>query len=433
MKNKAKRFNLFEPSNDIGDERQREYELKNGLIATRLYFVLLISIVLTISLILRLTLEIKRISVEKPTRSDYENLLLIPEAKSLNCRCTNIAVLYNQTMQLNPSYHPICRSDYSSKWRWLTVVDALSFYEANFDITRRFIPQMLLVERLCLMSQKTITNGLNEFYGTSLVSTQLLSIDLLTSQVQSLINVFTANLADNFLLTVDIISMVIQNNELLSADFTNSEVFASAPDVMKASSRPVMYDNCSCNSFNPSSCATTIALISGSLEQSNRIIEPVDGLMASCYNIESVRKSHLAVFFNQTAINTIVAKKAHVPHSMDLIEALNISELSTNHQINTSIGDILADLFVEDWHLQVTFNEYYDACAPELCSYQISVTHSYLYIASFILGLIGGLATVLRFPVLFFVRFLRRKAKPHRLVPGNIDLFLKKMTNFEFY
>ena len=428
--NKARDFNLFEPSVNNADAHEQEFQLKNGRIATRLYFILLLSIVLALSLILRLTIDTKTVLVKKPTRLDYEKLLLTPEAKNLNCRCTNIAIPYNQTIQLEVFLHPLCRSNYSTQWEWLTdgYQDPI-LTQTHFNFRQRFFSQMLLAERLCLAAQKTVIDGLISFYGTSLISTQLLPIDLLTSQMQSLKNVFIANLADNFLLTIDIISMVVQNNQLLTADFTNTELFAASHNATKASNRPVIYDNCSCNAFDTSSCTTMTILVSASFDPLNITIESLFGIMAACYNIESLRKSHLALFFNQTAIDIIVTKLDMIGpewyENVDFIEALNISELSA-HRINTSIENLLADLFVEEWRLDVTFDQYYNACASELCWYQMSTNRSYFYIASFILGLIGGLGTVLRFLLPPFVKFLRRKSKPRRVITGNIDFLFSQ-------
>ena len=283
---------------------------------------------------------------------------------------------------------------------------------------------MKLIEHLCPLAQRAIANGLSNFYTSSMVSTQLLPINQLTSQVQSLKNVFTANLADDFILMIDIMSMVVQNNQLLSAHFTNDELFVHSSDTMKVSSRPVHYGNCSCNSFDQSSCMRTTIFIPDSVDQSNLTEEPIFGIMAGCYDIGSLRKSQMAVLFNQTAIDIIltmfVSDGSGLNGDAATINALNASELGPNHLINTSIGDLLADLFVEEWRLEVIFNEYYDVCAPESCSYQITQYRNFIYIANFILGLIGGLATVLRLFVLPLVKFLRRKHKPPRLVPGKI-------------
>ena len=228
-----------------------------------------------------------------------------------------------------------------------------------------------MLTQLCSLAQTTVASGLVNFYTNSFVSTQLLPISLLTSQAQSVTDIFTADLAANFILTLDIMTKVIQNNQLVSADYTNWQLFLSSPEILNIESRPVSYENCRCDDSDLSLCTSAVLLvidyrfwIDGNFYR-NLTVKPIPGLASGCYNVESLKKSSMALFFNQTAIDNIIVdylKGTYIfPPNDTHVNALNVSQLGINHQINASIGDLLAQLFVEDWHLQMSYDEYFSA------------------------------------------------------------------------
>ena len=302
---KIRNVSIFEPPIDITDKRKLKHEVKNGYIATRIFFVLLIFILLTLSFALRLTMETNTITLKNPARSDYEKLLLAQGATNLNCPCANIAAPYNKFMRFNPSFHPVCTSNYSTQWKFLEndQLDSDSSIDNNRNFKYLFISQMRILEQLCSLAQSTVTNGLLNFYTNSFLSTKLLSISLLTSQAQSLADIFTANLAANFILTFDIMSKVVENNQLVSADFTNWQLFFISPEIMHIEGRPVKYDNCSCDDSDLSFCVSPEFLvidyrfwIDGQFYR-NLTIETVPGLASGCYNVQSLKQSSVALFF----------------------------------------------------------------------------------------------------------------------------------------
>lgn len=424
---KLNEFNIFEDSVDTDDPLTIEHEKKNGYIATKLVFVFLVIITLLSSIILRFTTRTTTISVEHPTRSMYEELLLREETTNLNCRCTNIAVSYNQIIRLDPIYHPLCYSDYDKQLQFITM-SFRELYPENrlLQFFLRFPPQLTFAMRCCVLAEEKIANALINFYATSFVSTQLSAINLLTLQAQSLTQIFIDHLAADFMLTVDIMNVIIQNNHLLSANFINWQLFGSSKETMKIFARPAIYDNCSCNSFDHLSCASTMILSSLNNDEYNATREPITGIFAACSQVESLKRTNLALFFNKTALE-IFLDKANTygifewNFNTSSIKPLNASQLGVIHQPNTSMGNLLADLFVEEWNSQILFDQYFNACAPVSCSYQIITNQSYLYIITFVFGLIGGLVAILRLSILPLVRYFRRKYKPQRIVPSKIN------------
>lgn len=441
--NEVNTFNLFRDSIESTDQEIIEYEMKNGQIATKLLFILVFIITLIISLYLRLTTETKIISIEKPTRSIYDELIREHGPTNLDCRCTNIAVSYNQTIRLDPTYHPLCQSQYEVQWQstYNNYMNNDSFENMIIYFFQRFPPLMSLAKELCALAEEKVTNGLNDFYSRSLISTQLFPIDLLKTQAESATQTFINNLGANFLLTIDIMNAIIQNNHLVSAKFINWGLFYFANDTRTVGHRAAKYDNCSCNSLDYLSCASTMVMHSRINDNAPKI--PVPGIIASCSQIESLKKSSLELFFNRTAFDKLIEINFEYAgfaanQNISLLMPLNPSKLGSAHQVNTTVAELLADLFIEEWNFEVLFDDYFDACIPASCSYQIIVHHSSLYVVTFVFSLIGGLVAVLRLTLLPLVQFIRRKSKPRRrsfqqsiflqmkLKVLKLDLFSKK-------
>ncbi|UJR20229.1 hypothetical protein I4U23_023360 [Adineta vaga] len=87
------------------------------------------------------------------------------------------------------------------------------------------------------------------------------------------------------------------------------------------------------------------------------------------------------------------------------ISAMNSSKASRFKQ-DTFIQIIANELFVEEWKFNRYYSSFYTACAPLYCSYTIRKEDYYMYTASRILGLYGGLTIVLRLTVSLIVKII---------------------------
>jgi hypothetical protein len=67
---------------------------------------------------------------------------------------------------------------------------------------------------------------------------------------------------------------------------------------------------------------------------------------------------------------------------------------------NTTVETILKQLFVYKWNQKVSFDLYYDGCAPQSCHYTYTMQYNRAYILATLLALFGGLTKGLRFVVL---------------------------------
>ncbi|CAF0789552.1 unnamed protein product [Adineta steineri] len=84
-----------------------------------------------------------------------------------------------------------------------------------------------------------------------------------------------------------------------------------------------------------------------------------------------------------------------------------MSFLNNSHfEQNTTIQNIVDELFVDEWNISTSYASLYNECNPQECSYNIKRDDHFASISSRILGLYGGLTVVLRFIIPFLIEII---------------------------
>ncbi|CAF0902185.1 unnamed protein product [Adineta steineri] len=89
--------------------------------------------------------------------------------------------------------------------------------------------------------------------------------------------------------------------------------------------------------------------------------------------------------------------------------------------INSTIGSLLSEMFIESWSNSTNYSSYFAQCQPSSCSYTIPQRNSLLETITRIVGLIGGLSVSLRilvpFLVMICVGIIRRLLSRYQQAP----------------
>ena len=171
------------------------------------------------------------------------------------------------------------------------------------------------------------------------------------------------------------------------------------------------YNSCSCSELGL--CfANTIMLANGS--SLSRWIVP--GFSRGCLILEALLQSDLRCFFDQTCLDDFQAH-LEIEESL-LLTHLNLSVLH-RFRATTTIGAIIDQLMIDNWDWKMNYSRYYDMCKPKQCVYRVLAGRSWVLIISTLVGLVGGLVTVLRLIVPRMVWLARWKFKRNtRNSPG---------------
>jgi hypothetical protein len=242
-----------------------------------------------------------------------------------------------------------------------------------------------LLDSLCKLSEKYLTDELANIMTKSLINTHVISRLQLNEQIQSIIDQFERNTPFPFLTTLQLIRAMTSDNQIMTVFETNWQWMAPSlnhPDYwgVKLHTNPIVY-NGSCN------CGLSSQCVEESLT--------MPGLMIGCYPLESLLKSTLQCLYNVSCFSLIQqVSRSFAP--------LNDSNLS-RYQKNSTVELMLNQLMVEQWNKSIMYEKYYDQCAPLLCSYSYIERRPALQVLILLLELYGGLVIIMNVVALLLV------------------------------
>ncbi|CAF0788979.1 unnamed protein product [Adineta steineri] len=366
-----------------------EHKLRNQRISTRLFIFFLfisLSILFLYNSLINIT---ETINVKAPSIKEYSQLYN-SYSQTLTCECTQISINYEEFIQIQYKLHQVCRSDFVTQ-EWIDYVansygNDGTFYD-TFRTTGTFVFQAL--STLCVLVDQTISNSLTQFYSSQYVSEFVTPENVFQLQTDAFISQFILSTTNQFLLSLSMIRKTTQSNALLSGQLTNYRFYYNLDSSLTTES--VRYDDCTCTSS--ATCIEQYTVIN---YPNFTQVFPLPGLYIGCYIIESLLQSNLKCFYDQVCIDTV---QLYLGSSTFInVTALDIS-LSIQYLENSTIADILDELMVEEWNSSSIYDNYYSECQPSGCSYTVTTKNNAIYIITTLIGLVGGLITVLKLTV----------------------------------
>ena len=306
--------------------------------------------------------------------------------RTLSCDCKQISITNAKFLQVEFILHEICKSvfitqdwiDYLQLGRpigTLSPSDFRSNGQALFQILHAF----------CDLGNKTLVNSLTEFYSSQLISSSVMPEVLFHVQIQSRISQFISSTTTAFLISLSLIRQTTQSNALFCASLSNYHVALLGTTI---NTSPAVYGNCSC--ATSAKCTRPSQISNGS---NSTVLFIVPSMYAGCYPVEALLQSDLRCFYNQTCISEVQSYFTAAPPMN--VTALDPS-LLVQFMMNSTMEDVVDKLMVEKWIPSITYADYYNACEPLKCSYTHETKNSVIYIITTVIGLIGGLITVLK-------------------------------------
>jgi len=368
-------LNIF-PPHTFGSNIHRLTAKHLGKQTTRLFFV---SLILTFVFLVIYTLTQQQIitkDFERPSFDTY-NQLIEKYGDELKCSCSSIASTYNHFVHIEPTFHPIC----SSQFTFVDTITNISMYERR-DYRHFISSHFQYLKQLCQISIQSVNNSIQQFLFTLLISKELLSKQDFNEHIESLIEQTKQNAPRSLNSIFFLIRNINFGNAIMSTYGTNFRYTLPLTGniIGYLNTEAEIYDNnCSCElQINCSSQAYFTNLTS-----SNKVL--LKGLKIGCTPTESLLSSTLECFYDESCLDTLKEYTKLQP----LL-------LTDRFHINTQIGELVSELFIDQWSITKNYSSYYQRCLPSLCSYSYIEKFSIVYIISFILGLQGGLIIVLK-------------------------------------
>lgn len=134
-------------------------------------------------------------------------------------------------------------------------------------------------------------------------------------------------------------------------------------------------------------------------------IKPVPGIFVGCYNLDAILYSSLELFFNQTEINDMLQSLSNSNDFDGIYPSFNRTVLN-RFLINTTGYELAARLFVDLWTNKTSHEKYFQFCQPTQCQYSFVSTNRFITIIAFILGMIGGLYSILHLSIPWIIHIV---------------------------
>lgn len=388
------------------------HELHNQLISTR-FFILALFTSFTVLIIYNSSINsVHTITIASPSLKQYFQLYEeYPE--TLSCSCTHIAIDFKTFVEVNYTLHQLCSSDFVTN-HWIhhlsRAILGKTVKAIDFRLTGPFSFQAL--RSFCNLSNDTITDDLNRFYAIRYVSMHVIPTIAFQFEIGAFIKQYQALITKEFLTSFQIASGVIQDNAIFPVTQSNG-AFYFLPTENHATIEMLGYDDCSC--LFSSKCFSTATFY----DQSGfaKLFE-VPGLKTGCYVLESLLQSSLECFYNETCLSLLNMHLGYPNSSFMVVMNATGNDRSA---LNSTVHDLLEELFVETWNHTIFFANYFHECKPSRCSYSERKESSAIYVLTSVIGIIGGLVTVLRILVPKIIGCIRcRRRRSEQIAKGKI-------------
>lgn len=282
---------------------------------------------------------------------------------------------------------------------------------------RRFLSAHLqYLQGLCRLSIELVNNSVNQFLASLMITTQMLSetafnqsLDLLIQQAQS---TTPTKFSDFFFL----LGSINHGNVYMSTYGTNFEYISRWYfQGTYLSTRDITYDDeCSCGIY--SNCTSQASFID--IANYSQIV-PLKGLKIGCTPSESFHLSTLECFYDRSCIDLIEKYANYENISNSTKSPILLATQTSRFSMNTTVFELLNNLFVEKWSTKLNYSTYYQQCSLSLCSHTYSQQFNPLYTVTLLLSLHGGLTIILKLICPKIIQILN-KINNHRKKRMNI-------------
>jgi hypothetical protein len=132
----------------------------------------------------------------------------------------------------------------------------------------------------------------------------------------------------------------------------------------------------------------------------------IPGINIGCYIIDGVFESTLELLFDQNEIDLLLRLLFPNQNQTDgMYPALN-STLLQRFAVKTPVKELAGRLFVDNWKKVIFHEKYFLSCKPKECHYSVVKKRGIIVTITIVVGIIGGLNSVLRFIVPLFIEIL---------------------------
>ena len=438
--NSVVRLNLFKSEDQLNEQTE--------LWITRLYLFLFLLVSLFLIVYTFVNEQTLIVTVQNPTLEQYEYFL--EHHDQLYCSYNRISIAYSEFTQINPSYHQICSSDFTST-RWIEYlfgetnysnpylfagiqIDSPDHQISNYDqldFRTLSISQFYFLSYLCQLSEEIVQTAITDFQKKTFINSQPMSRTSFETELRSIIEKFQSQIPLKMLRELKLIAGLTQANALKSDYETNwffqvkqtGTGFDLSTEVITV---PRHFADCNCGTTSNCTQLSTIRTKNGT------ILFTIPDFYVGCLSTQALIQSTMQCFYNRSCLDQIQRNINYNQLTLN-VTLLNISKPS-RYPPQTSIEVMLRNMFVEEWNSQINYDQYYKQSQPSYCQYQYVEQYSVSSVTK-VTGLVGGINLGFRLITPFLVEtffYSKRKFfKTENMINPKEDIPSRHIDNIE--
>jgi hypothetical protein len=327
-----------------------------------------------------------------------------------------LSIPYYTFIDVNPLFHDVCWSifiDSSNKWMKIlyNMHESRTISKRNMRTFQSLaFFHFQAVQIMCEIATQTINDELTLVLNSNFISLEIIEFDLFEMKINAtLSNLLFNTIPSNFLHSLQLIRSMYSGNGLVSSLSTNWY-----PVILNETFSGMIYMQTQEYNLSSCNCATLPTCMEPmTLELDSRPNWIVPGMMLGCLPLESMLQSTLECIYDQICLNVITET---IP--TESIPPLFASRTRFQPINTTKLESIAAELFIEDWRVNISYEKYFNSCQPKTCSYTLSKRFNILYFISIVATIYSGLCILLKLiiPIVFKVgcKFLCRQNRQIR-------------------
>lgn len=382
-------FNLFKSATHVEPS-----DINRQRWSTRFYIIILTLVLIILTVYTTVKIQPIQIDLIDPSFNTVLHLQQQQDSvSSLQCPCSQLSVSFKYFVELTPTYHEVCSSDFVSEY-WIYGLTPMEYF--FFNDFRKSGSIFRLLQSYCQLATQTVDNALHLFYETQLIEANLMTPDLFASEMASRVHYFQLVTPDRFSNILEVIRETTQVNQFISMSESNYQMYVEN-DTGRLRADLLLFEcpwdilGVCCSSILNRECRYE-SFIRMWDQYGNPTYHLIPGFYVSYYYSESLLLSQLQCLYNQSCIDTITILSGFADFA-------NFTALSqpSHFSINATFASLINNLFIESLTPTINYAAYFEQCQSHSCSYTVNRRPTVISVITTIVGLFGGLSVLLRF------------------------------------
>lgn len=276
------------------------------------------------------------------------------------------------------------------------------------------MPLFNVLQQLCTLAQETVKNSIIKFHRSTMFIEQMMSRREFYNEMNETLDRFQKKTPIEFARTLNIIRTSIHGNALFSQIPSSWQLLMIENNQGRnASFRSEPRDYFDVEQNTSCTCAAQRTCTMPAQVFNDASAATLAGFRLGCYALETALLSSFSCFYSRACIDHY--RNLTIPYYTDLDpflyygnESVPLNSSATRFHINDTVEIMAYEMFIESWINNVSYERFFNSCAPNYCTYQYYYRFDALELSSIFLSVYTGLSIVIRFITPFLISMMKQ-------------------------